>query len=87
MSKKEENNLKKEFRTQLSVMISSAFALTAALFWKDAITEFITSSSGLGISAEGSWIALSIVAVLITVVAVIAMWLVNKTLKPKEEEE
>jgi hypothetical protein len=73
-----------ELKKQLAIMVSSAFALVAALFWNDAIKAFITSPSGLNIPTEGSWVAMMVAAVIVTIVAVLATITVSKMLGAKK---
>ncbi len=65
------------FKQQLVWMISTAFAIAAALMWKDAITivigKYIPSDSELQYSVYA--------AVIVTMVGVFAIWLTNEIFK------
>ena len=80
-----EHQLQSEFQKQLILIASSAFAFVAALFWRDAFQEFLTSPTGLNISADGSWVAMTIAAIIVTLFAVVAIWALNRTFGIKKE--
>ncbi len=69
-----------EFRKQLVILVTGAFAFTAALFWnnaiKDTITRFIPNANG--------WYWEIMVAVVVTVIAVIATYFISKMASSKE---
>ncbi|MBI1972271.1 MAG: hypothetical protein HYS53_03130 [Candidatus Aenigmarchaeota archaeon] len=54
--------------------MTTAFSLTAALFWNDAIKAMITSY----IPKEGGWPYLMVAAVIVTIIAVTFTWMVSK---------
>ncbi|MBI4167577.1 MAG: hypothetical protein HY515_01330 [Candidatus Aenigmarchaeota archaeon] len=64
-----------EAKKQMLTFVTTAFSLTAALFWNDAIKAMITSY----IPRDGSWPYLMLAAVIVTVVAIIATWIISKT--------
>lgn len=68
-----------EARRQTITFITTAFSLTAALFWNDAIKAMITSY----IPKEGAWPYLFAAAVAVTIIAVIATSLLSKTISVK----
>jgi len=80
-----EHKLKSEFQKQLVLIASSAFAFVAALFWRDAFQEFLTSPTGLNISAEGSWVAMTAAAIIVTLIAVFAMWAITRAFGPEKK--
>ncbi|MBI4177570.1 MAG: hypothetical protein HY516_04345 [Candidatus Aenigmarchaeota archaeon] len=59
--------------------MTTAFSLTAALFWNDAIKAMITSY----IPKEGGWPYLMLAAVIVTMIAVSATWLISKTVEQR----
>ena len=72
--KKSKNNI--NLKAQFATLVTGAFALVAALQWNSAITEWfkpITSTS------EGA-LVMTIVAVVVTIIAAIASYAVNKFL-------
>ncbi len=68
-----------EARKQLAMFMTTAFSLTAALFWNDAIKAMITSY----IPKEGAWPYLFVAAMAVTVIAVAATSLLSKTISTK----
>ncbi len=68
-----------EAKKQMLTFVTTAFSLTAALFWNDAIKAMITSY----IPKEGGWPYLMLAAVFVTVIAVIVTWLISKTVEQK----
>lgn len=68
-----------EFRKQMVVLVTGAFAFTAALFWntaiKDSINHFLPASTG--------WTWEIVVAIIVTVIAVVATYFLSKSV-PKE---
>jgi len=77
----EAKNLK--FREVIVSLIVSAFALVAALFWRDAIQAFIEElvPQGQGLTYQ------FFVAILVTIIAVVAIYVVSQYLKtPKISE-
>ncbi len=68
-----------EARKQLAMFMTTAFSLTAALFWNDAIKAMITSY----IPKEGAWPYLFAAAMAVTIIAVAATSLLSKTISAK----
>jgi ABC-type multidrug transport system fused ATPase/permease subunit len=76
MASVEEHAAKFDLRGAMAAMIMSAFGFVAALFWRDAIQAFITE-----FVPEGQGIIYSfVVAIIVTIIAVIAIFFVNKYL-------
>jgi hypothetical protein len=71
----------REFRKQLATLITAAFGFVAALFWntaiKDAINAFVPPAQ--------SWVGETFVAVLVTFIAVLAIWFVSRGTGEKRE--
>lgn len=63
-----------EAKKQMLTFMTTAFSLTAALFWNDAIKAMITSY----IPKEGGWPYLMVAAVIVTIIAVTFTWMVSK---------
>ena len=67
------------FKQQLVWMISTAFAIAAALMWKDTITlalnKYITFGSDLAYSFYA--------AIIVTVIGVVVIWLSHEIFKNK----
>ncbi len=66
-----------EVKKQLATFVSTAFALTAAFFWNDAIKAMITSYIPY---QAGNWPYLMWSAVIVTLLAVTVTALIAKTL-------
>lgn len=69
-----------EVKKQVAAMVTTAFGLVAALFWNDAIKALITEYVGQG----SAWPAMMLSAVIVTIIAVIAVFLISKYLGDKE---
>ena len=65
-----------EIKKQVATLITGAFAFVSALVWKDAIMAWMQPFLEGG---EGA-IPLTVVALIVTVIAVIATYFVGKTL-------
>ncbi|HIH19748.1 TPA: hypothetical protein HA244_00595 [Candidatus Micrarchaeota archaeon] len=83
MVRKDIENVRREFRNQIVVLITGAFAFTAALFWNTAIKNAITHF----IPAAESWYWDMLIAVVVTIIAVIATYLVAKFAERGEEKK
>ena len=70
-------NVMKEIKKQIATLITGAFAFVAALVWKDAIMEWMKPILEAG---EGAT-ALTGVAILVTIIAVVATYAIGRTLK------
>ncbi|MFH0889619.1 MAG: DUF5654 family protein [Candidatus Aenigmatarchaeota archaeon] len=62
-------------KKQLVTFITTAFSLTAALFWNDAIKAMITQY----IPKDGTWPYLMVAAIIVTLIAVIVTLLISRT--------
>lgn len=83
MASMEEHAQKLEFRAVLVSLIISSFAFVAALFWRDAIKALIDE-----LVPEGQGIIYSLgVALIATVIAVIAIFIISKILLKEEGEK
>lgn len=73
----------KAFRThtkqQVATLVTSAFGFVAALFWRDAIKSFVEQTLQVS-PGEGPWAVQLGVALIVTIVAIIAIVGVSKTL-------
>ena len=77
--------LRKEFENELNdrmvTFLTTAFGVVAALFWQTAITESIKAF----IPVDGIWVYEIFVAFIVTIVAVVGIFLVSKVIKkPKK---
>ena len=68
-----------EAKKQMLTFMTTAFSLTAALFWNDAIKAMITTY----IPKEGAWPYLMIAAVFVTIIAIVFTWIASKTVGQK----
>jgi sterol desaturase/sphingolipid hydroxylase (fatty acid hydroxylase superfamily) len=80
--KQELKNLQRETKRQTATLITSALGFIAALFWREAIQAFLQQVLNIK-AGEGWWIAQFFVAVFVTFLAVIALYLITKSLKVK----
>ncbi|MBI3413310.1 MAG: hypothetical protein HY051_04475 [Candidatus Aenigmarchaeota archaeon] len=64
-----------EARKQMLAFMTTAFSLTAALFWNDAIKAMITSY----IPKDGGWPYMMVAATVVTIIAVAVTWVVSKS--------
>ncbi len=64
----------RDFRKQLATLVTAAFGFVAALFWntaiKDAINTFVPPAQ--------TWVGETLVAILVTFIAVLAIWFVSR---------
>lgn len=65
------------FKQQVVWIVSTAFAIAAALFWKDTITQLINAYIPANQSLEYSIYASTIV----TLLAILAVWVVKETME------
>lgn len=75
----------KEFRKHMADFITGAFAFVAALLWRDAVNAFIQryeSYITTLIPMKETWIFQVLVAFMVSVIAVIAIIVVSRLLKP-----
>ena len=68
---------KSEIKTQFATLITGAFGFVAALVWKDAIMEWMRPIIESGDGA----VPLTVVAIVVTIIAVIAIYATGKLLK------
>ena len=66
-----------EIKTQIATLMTGAFGFIAALVWKDAIMEWMKPIITAG---EGA-IPLTIIAFVVTIIAVVATFILGKMLK------
>ena len=78
--KHELKNLQRETKRQTATLITSALGFVAALFWREAIQAFLEQVLKIR-AGEGWWMAQFFVAVFVTLMAVIALYLVTRSLK------
>jgi uncharacterized membrane protein (DUF106 family) len=78
--KQELKNLQRETKRQTVTLITSALGFVAALFWREAIQAFLQQVLNIK-AGEGWWIAQFSVAVFVTFLAVIALYLITRSLK------
>lgn len=77
-------DLRSEFLKTMTQFVTAAFAFVAALAWNDAIKNFINHF----IKAGSGLVSQVIYALIVTVLAVLATYLLGKaTQEAKEEEE
>ncbi len=77
----------REFRNQLATFITGAFAFVAALLWRDAIKSYLDTYQELiqnSMPIKEVWVVQFFTAFLVTVVAVIAIVIITKLLKPSK---
>src|SRR5437867_5426102 len=76
--KKELSAVQREFRKQMGTLLTSAFAFFAALLWRDAMIDLIP---------QGQQIFLKFMtATIVSVVSVLMIILISKTLKIDDKE-
>ncbi|TAL48609.1 hypothetical protein EPN87_00130 [archaeon] len=68
------------FRKHISEFVTGAFAVVAALVWKDAIQESIMSIKYV-LPNTSPWVLNYIMAILVTIISVVGIVVVNKVLK------
>lgn len=77
--KEQLKDFKDETKTRLNTLITSAFAFVAALFWRDAIKSLLDQTFGVN-PGEGFWLIQMGIALVVTIMAVIVIFSVSKTL-------
>jgi len=77
--KEQLRELKKETKRRTTSLITSAFGFVAALFWRDAIQALLNQTFGVN-PGEGFWLIQMGIAIVVTIMAVIAIFLVSKTI-------
>ncbi len=71
-----------EVKTRMITVITTALALVAALFWQTAITDTIKTL----IPISGAWSYEIVVALVITVLVAVVIYLLTNTVPKKEPE-
>jgi adenosine deaminase len=74
----------KEFKKQMSTMITGAFAFVAALFWRDAIKSYVDHYEVLIknlMPIKEAWFVQLVTALVVSIAAIIAIILINDFLK------
>ncbi|MEM4255225.1 MAG: DUF5654 family protein [Candidatus Norongarragalinales archaeon] len=79
----QQKEFQREFSKQLVVLITGAFAFTAALFWNTAIKNTITRF----IPTAESWYWEIFIAAVVTAIAVIATYFISKFASRMEEKK
>jgi len=79
---REAKELQREFRKQLLTTLSASFALVAALFWQSALKSTITAF----IPPSGVWMYEIITAMIVTIIAVIAIYYISKLSREPEQK-
>jgi len=75
--KKRIKTLKSQTQQQMTALITSAFAFTAALFWRDAIRDFLEQTLFIR-AGQGWWPIQLLVATLVTIIAVVVIYGVSR---------
>jgi len=82
------SSFQREFRRQLTVFITGAFAFVAALLWRDAIKSFLNKYQEVivyWVPIKEEWLLQTYTALAVSVVAVIAIVVISRYLKPNDE--
>jgi len=79
------SSFQKEFRKHLTTFITGAFAFVAALVWRDAIQNSLSTIKNL-LPNIGGWVLDYLLAFIITVIAVISIIIISKLLKIEENK-
>jgi len=82
------SKFKREFRLQLSTFITGAFAFVAALLWRDAISSFLNKYQKLlvgWVPIKEEWFVQFYTAFFVSIVAVVAIVLISKYMKPHDK--
>lgn len=74
--RKLEKRLYMTFKQQLVWVVSTAFAIAAALFWKDTITQAMNAYMS-GSTLSNSFYA----SIIFTLIAVVVIWILNEIFK------
>jgi uncharacterized BrkB/YihY/UPF0761 family membrane protein len=77
--KEQLKDFKRETKARMSTLITSAFGFVAALFWRDAIKALLDQTFGVN-PGQGFWLIQMGIAVVVTIMAVIVIFLVSKTM-------
>jgi hypothetical protein len=71
--------LRKEAKSRVNSLVTSAFGFVAALFWRDAIQALLEQTFGIQ-RGEGFWIIQVLIALGVTLLAIIVIFSMSKTL-------
>lgn len=78
--RRELNELKKMTKERTMTLLTSALGFVAALFWRDAFKAAIEQTMGVA-PGQGPWIIQVGVAMLVTIITVVALYSLTKTLE------
>ena len=70
-------DLKSETKRRTTSLITSAFGFVAALFWRDAIQALLNQTFGVN-PGQGFWLVQMVIALAVTIMAVIVIFSVSK---------
>ena len=79
MLKEQLRELKSETKRTTFSLITSAFGFVAALFWRDAIQALLNQTFGIN-PGQGFWVIQVVIALAVTILAVIVIFSVSKTI-------
>ncbi len=77
VAKKLAEEFRREFKRQLVTLVTAAFGFVAALFWQNAIKDMIAAF----VPQASTWQYEVVAAVLVTLIAVAAIFLLSKYAK------
>lgn len=69
--------LKSQTQQQMTALITSAFAFTAALFWRDAIRDFLEQTLFIK-TGQGWWPIQLLIATLVSIIAVVVIYSISR---------
>ena len=75
-------SFKSETKRTTLTLVTSAFGFVAALFWRDAIKSLLDQTFGV-MPGEGYWGIQMLVAILVTIMAVVVTFSLSRTLREK----
>lgn len=84
------SNFQREFRKQLAVLVTGAFAFVAGLFWRDAIKSYIDKYEELiqaAMPIKETWFVQLFTAFIVSVVAIVAIIAVTKLLRVEDRKQ
>ena len=85
--KKNAKEFHNEFRKQLATMLVASFSFVSALLWRDAINSLLAGyidSIKNFVPARNIYMIKFVVALAVTIVSVLVILIISKTLKPKD---
>lgn len=83
------SNFQREFRKQLAVLVTGAFAFVAGLFWRDAIKSYIDKYEDLiqaTMPIKETWFVQLFTALFVSIIAIIAIIAVTKLLRVEDRK-